>query len=69
MGHHGHHHHHHHHDPHDNPLIALCCCPCLLVSSMFEMIGRCVAAACYPVLHCFGLAHHHHHHHHHGHYY
>jgi len=64
MGHHHHHHHHHHEDsPYDDPLLACCCCPCLLVSSMLRGFGRCIFAACYPLLRCFGLDDHHHHHH------
>ncbi|KAJ6369292.1 hypothetical protein OIU78_001621 [Salix suchowensis] len=63
MGHHHHHHHHHHHgdSPYDDPLLACCCCPCLLVSSLLRGFGRCIFAACYPLLRCFGLDDHHHH--------
>ncbi|ONI03976.1 hypothetical protein PRUPE_6G294500 [Prunus persica] len=63
-------HHHHHGDgdsPYDDPLLSCCCCPCYLVSSTFRRIGRCIFAACFPLLQCFGLdncRHHHHHHHH-----
>lgn len=67
----GHHHHHGCDSPYGDPLMACCCCPCLLVSSIFRMIGRCMFVACYPLLQCFGLddCRHHHHHHHHKHFY
>ncbi|KAF5800242.1 hypothetical protein HanXRQr2_Chr07g0313861 [Helianthus annuus] len=58
MPNHGHGHHHHHDGSHDNALMSLCCCPCMMVSSLFGMIGSCVSCLCYPVLHCFGLDHH-----------
>lgn len=67
----GHHHHHHHHDgmnPYENPFLFCCCCPCLLVSSVFRGIGSCIFVSCYPILRCLGLErgddyHHPHHHH------
>lgn len=56
--------------PYDDPLLSgggccCCCCyPCFLVSSLSNGIKRCVFAACYPILRCFGwdsCRHHHHH--------
>ncbi|XP_057972785.1 uncharacterized protein LOC131160930 [Malania oleifera] len=79
MVHHHHHHHHHqqvqhhHHQgrdgPYDDGLLPCYCCPCLLVSSFFRGIGRCLFAACFPLMQCFGWDDWRHHHHHHKHVY
>ncbi|GAA0157796.1 hypothetical protein LIER_14983 [Lithospermum erythrorhizon] len=62
-------HNHHHPQPHHPPpqphhhhpgggggggCSSVLCCPCMLVASIFGMIGSCFAS-------CFGHGHHHHH--------
>nr|GEX37882.1 AIG1-like protein [Tanacetum cinerariifolium] len=44
---------------HSNPLVTLCCCPCMMVTSI---LGSCISCLCYPLLHCFGMDRHHPHH-------
>ncbi|KZV37080.1 hypothetical protein F511_16346 [Dorcoceras hygrometricum] len=59
------HHRHGHGLDYKDPMVGCCCWPCLLVSSVFRVIGRCMFVVCYPVLQCCGLddcRHHHHNH-------
>lgn len=69
------HNHHHQHEngrkvpPRRDPRVACGCRPCIVASSIFRRMGRCMFVTCYPVIQCFGCDDHRHRRHHHKHFF